>query len=206
MGAIMQVRLLMLASSPRGGAAVDLDAGTLVRAHWTDASPVFEPYDVVEASSADDEELAFASDSVVASGPACVGTMRGRRAARLLRPIVHPSNQPLLGAAGPTVPYWTLRSDQPSVALLEPAAGPVVEREAGSSRLWCRFRWRRLDHDLPLDDHRLDERLSHPTATRLSGGTLARALGWKPDRLLVVLTPPREGVCHKVVAGMLPRP
>jgi hypothetical protein len=201
----MQVRLLMLASSSRGGAAVDLEAGTLVRAHWTEAAPVFDPYDVVEASTADDEELAFAADSMVVSAPVCVGSMRGRRVAKLLKPVVHPSNQPLLGAPGPTVAYWTLRSDQPSVALLEPAAGPVVERD-GASKLRCRFRWRRLDHDLPLDDPRLDERLCHPTATRLAGGTLARALGWTPDRLLVVLTPPREGVCHKVVAGMLPRP
>ena len=201
----MRVRLLMLASSPRGGAAVDVDAGTLVRAHWTDTAPVFDPYDVVEATVAADEELAFAADSVVASGPACVGSLRGRKASRLLRPVVHPPNQELLGAVGPTVQYWTLGAGQPSVALVEPAAGPVVERDV-SLRLRCRFRWRRFDHDLPLDDPRLDERLSHPTATRLSGGTLARALGWKPDRLLVVLTPPRSGVCHKVVAGMLPRP
>jgi hypothetical protein len=200
------MRLLILASSAKGGAAVDLSSGALVRTHWVDPLPrPFLPYEVVEAERIADDELAFAADSVVAAGPVAVGQLRGRRAERLLKPLVHPPSQPLLGAAGPTVTYWTLRADQPSIALVAPAAGPVVERDR-TLRLRCRFRWRRLDHDLPLDDPRLEERLSHPTATRLAGGTLSRALGWKPERLLVVLTPPRKGLCHKVVAGMLPRP
>jgi hypothetical protein len=131
--------------------------------------------------------------------------MRGRRAAKLLKPLVHPATEPLLGAPTTAVTYWTLRGDAPSVALVAPAAGPVVERDR-DLHLRCRFRWRRLDHDLPLDDPGLDERLSHPTATRLAGGTLARALGWKPERLLVKLDPPVEGRCRKVVAGLLPRP
>jgi len=201
----MPVRLLTLACSPRGAAAINLDSGALVRAHWTDNASIFAPYDVVEADHSDDEELAFAADSIVASNPRVVGAIRGRRAERLLRPLVHPSNQPLLGAPGPNVAFWTMGAGQPSVALVAPTAGPVIERD-WSLKLRCRFRWRRLDHDLPLDDCRLDERLSHPTATHLSGGTLARALGWKPERLVVVLTPPRQGTCHKVVAGLLPHP
>jgi len=199
------MRLLILASSTRGGAAVDLASGALVRTHWTAplAEP-FEPYQVVQARRVVDEELAFAADSVVADRPEVIGELRGRKAERLIKPLVHPPTQPLLGAAGPSVTYWTLRPDQPSIAIVRPAAGPVVERDR-SLRLRCRFRWRRLDHDLPLDDPRLEEQLSHPTAVQLTGGTLSRALGWKPERLLVVLTPPRRGLCHKVVAGMLPR-
>jgi hypothetical protein len=118
--------------------------------------------------------------------------------------LIQPPSQPLLGTTTAAVTYWTLGA-APSAALVTPAAGPVVERDR-AMRLRCRFRWRRLDHDLPLEDSQLEERLSHPTATRLSGGTLARALGWKPDRLLVTLRPPIEGRCDKVVAGLLPRP
>lgn len=202
----MRVRLLILASDALGGAAVDLDSGALLRIHWTEpGGEAFGPYAVVEADRGWDDESAFAADSIVAGGAVAVGRLRGRKAARLLRPLVQPPGQPLLGAAGPTVAYWTLRSGQPSLAVVTPEGGPVVERDQ-SLRLRCRFRWRRLDHDLPLDDPALEEQLSHPTATRMAGGTLARALGWKPDRLLVALTPPRHGQCHKVVASLLPRP
>jgi len=131
--------------------------------------------------------------------------MRGRKAEKLVRPLVYRGNGPLLGAATASVTYWTLGGASPSVSLVAPAAGPVVERDV-DLRLRCRFRSGRRDHDLPLDDARLEERLSHPTATRLSGGTLARALGWSPERLVVALSPPSEGRCQKIVAGMVPRP
>lgn len=202
----VRVRLLLLAGDVAGGAAVDLATGALLRVRWAiRRSESFAPYDLVEADAAWDEASPFAGDAIVASNPVTVGRMRGRRAARLLKPLVPPTNAPLLGAATPTVAYWTLRDNQPSLTLVDPESDPVVERDP-SSRLRCRFRWRRLDHDLPLDDHGLDEQLSHPTATRLTGATLARALGWKPERLLLALTPPRDGVCQKVVGGLLPRP
>lgn len=201
----MRLRLLLLASTPTGAVGVDLTTGAMVRVQWLTAAPVFAVFDVVEAEVRRDEALPFPSDMVAAADAVLVGTMRGRRVERLLRPLAHPANQPLLGAPTPTVTYWTLRSEAPSAAIVTPAAGPVVERDS-ARQLRCRFRWRRLDHDLPLDDPRLDERLSHPTATRLTGGTLARALGWKPDRLVVTLDPPVDGRCDKVVAGLLPRP
>jgi hypothetical protein len=201
----MRLRLLLLASTPTGGVAVDLDSGALRRVAWREPAPVFAPYDVVEAQGLASDDLPFPADMVSAVDPVLLGRMRGRRAAKLLKPLAHPGNQPLVGAATPSVTYWSHRTDAPSVALVAPAAGPVVERD-GNLHLRCRFRWRRLDHDLPLDDPSLDEQLSHPTATRLAGGTLARALGWKPEQLLVSLTPPVEGRCQKVVAGLLPRP
>jgi hypothetical protein len=34
---------------------------------------------------------------------------------------------------------------------------------------------------------------------------LSRALGFHPRRLLVALSPPVNGYCYKVVAGLLPR-
>lgn len=201
----MAVRLMMLGSSPRGGVAVDVDSGALVRAHWTERAPVFKVYEVVEADPSGDDSLAFAADSLVASGPVSVGRMSGRAVTRLLKPLTHPAGHPLLGSWGPAVKYWSLRLDRPTVALVMPAAGPVVERDR-KQRLRCRFVWRRLDHNLPLADPQLEQRLSLPTASRMAGGTLARALGWQPERLLVVLTPPRQGFCDKVVAGLLPQP
>ena len=202
----MRLQLLVLASTPFESAGVDLRTGALRRIAWREAAPIFSPYDVVEAHGLPGaEDLPFPNDSVPAVDPVHVGVLRGRKAGKLLKPLVHPGTQPLLGAATATVTYWTLRSDAPSIALVAPAAGPVVERDH-DHHLRCRFRWRRLDHDLPLEDPALEDRLSHPTATRLAGGTLARALGWKPERLLVSLEPPVEGRCQKVVAGLLPRP
>lgn len=203
----MRAQLLVLATGLGGGAAVDLATGALVRVHWT-APPEehLEPYDIVVTSlHRADDHLPFPQDSFVASAPEKQGRLTGRRAERLLRPLIHPDSRPLLGAPTAQVAYWTLRSDQPSVALVVPSAGPVVERDS-RLKLRCRFRWRRLDHDLPLADPFIDERLSHPTAVHLAGGTLDRALGWRPHRLVVALTPPRNGQCAKVVAGLLPKP
>ena len=201
----MLLRLLLLASTPSDAVAVEVDSGALRRIAWREPAPVLAPYDLIEAHALTSVDVPFPNDMVTAVDPVVVGRLRGRRVAKLLKPLVYPGDQPLLGAPTPSVTYWAMRSDAPSVALVAPAAGPVVERD-GDLHLRCRFRWRRLDHDLPLDDPSLDERLSHPTATRLAGGTLARALGWKPERLVVSLRPPVEGRCHKVVAGLLPRP
>ena len=202
----MRMRLLVLSGTPSETFGVDLRTGSLRRLAWRRTAPVFRPYDVIEAHAVPgDDDVPFPTDTLAAVDPMVLGTMQGRRAGKLLKPLVHPATQPLLGAATSTVTYWTLRSDAPSIALVAPAAGPVVERDA-HHHLRCRFRWSRLDHDLPIEDPRLDETLSPPTATRLAGGTLARALGWKPERLLVRLDPPVEGRCRKVVAGLLPRP
>jgi hypothetical protein len=200
----MRLQLLMLTSGVSGGAGIDLETGALRRLEWRTAAPVFAPYDVIEAQALPTDDLPFPNDMTAAIDPVFVGRMRGRRAEKLVKPLLHPGHAPLFGAATPSVTYWTLRSDAPSVSLVAPAAGPVVERD-WPHHLRCRFRSGGLDHVLPVDDPRREERLSHPTATRLAGGTLARALGWKPDRLLVALTPPEEGRCHKVVAGLLPR-
>ena len=200
------VRLLVLAAGTAGCAGVDLASGALVRAQFQERTrEALRPYDVVEAQRVDDDRAVFAADSVVVAGaPRRTGRLRGRRAERFLRPLLHPPTEHLLGSAGATVPFWTLRHDQPSVALVTPQADPVVER--GADGLRCRFRWRRLEYVLPLDDPHMAAAITHPAATRLSARTLARALGWRPHRLVVALTPPHEGHCYKVVAAVLPRP
>ncbi|HEX4979357.1 MAG TPA: hypothetical protein VFV35_04760, partial [Acidimicrobiales bacterium] len=137
----MLAELLVLAVGSGGGAVVDLETGALIRIHW--AQPPGDglvAYDVVAARlTRDDEHLPFPHDSFVASRPEKRSALRGRRVERLLRPLVHPDARPLLGAPTPRVAYWTLRDDQPSVALVSPTAGPVVERDA-KLRLRCRFR------------------------------------------------------------------
>jgi hypothetical protein len=200
-----QVQLLVLAAGTAGCAAVDVATGTLVRAHYSGPAPEpLAPYDLVVAQLGDDDHLAFAPESVViADTPARVGRLTGRRAERYLRPLLHPPTAHLLGSVGPTVPFWTLRADRPSLGLVAPD-GIVVDRARTGLR--CRFRWRRVTYDLPIHDPRVTRALDHPAATCLSGRALARALGWAPDRLLVALTPPRKGHCYKVVAAVLPRP
>jgi hypothetical protein len=39
---------------------------------------------------------------------------------------------------------------------------------------------------------------------QLSGAPLAEVMGFVPRRLLVALSPPRDGLCHKVVSALLP--
>lgn len=200
------LELLVLSAGRCGLAGVDLASGALVRASWPDTGRVrLEPYSVVAAPiAACDGLLPFAPESVeLLRPPEPVGALKGRSVERYLRPLVHPPGRPLLGFAGAAVPFWTLRGDAPSLALVEPAQGPTVVRDGDRWR--CRFRWHCQDHDLPLDDLRLAGSLTHPSAVRLGGRTLGRALGWEPRRLLVALTPPYRGSCYKVVAALLPR-
>jgi hypothetical protein len=152
-----------------------------------------------------DEAPPFAPDSVLLGRPDTVGHMTGRRVERLLRPLVHPPAQPLFGFPAASAPFWELTGDRPSLALVAGAEGLAIRR-TGLDSVRCRFRWRRLDHDLPLQDEAVVSMLVHPTVSQLGGRTLHRALGWRPHRLLVALTPPHDGRCHKVVAGVLPKP
>lgn len=196
----------MLAGAPGGGAGVLLDGGGLVRFRFATAPEVrLSTFDVIQAQVDADELLPFAGDALILDAPRPIGRMAGRAAERILRPLVHPTRMPLLGTASFSVPFWSLPEGNRSLALVEPASGLEVERR-GLDRLRCRFRWRRLDHDLPIDDPALVKALGHPSTSRLDGRMLARTLGWKPHRLVVALTPPRTGVCHKVVAALLPRP
>jgi len=140
----------------------------------------------------------------LADAPQRVGRLTGRRAERYLRPLLHPSGNHLLGFPTPTVPYWTLEGDRPSVALLQPDAGPAVKRTPAG--FLCRFAWRGADHDLPLDDAVAAQRLERSGATRFTSGDLCRWLGFRPHLMLVAFSPPHHGNCYKVVAALLPRP
>jgi hypothetical protein len=196
-----KLQLLVLAPDRDHCAGVDLASGALVRA-WT-AEPVdagIGPYDVVSGVLEDSLELLpdpSQPEALVVSGTLeKVGQIQGRKAERYLRPLLHPTGQPLLGIHAPTVPFWERTPDHPSVAVVEPETPPVIHRRGR----WvsCSFRWRGLHVELPCLDWRVSRAMERSGRMRL--GTR------KGDRLVVAFTPPLDGHCHKVVAGLLPRP
>jgi hypothetical protein len=195
------LELLVLAADGGQCAGVDLDSGALVRA-WS-AQPSHQPlrpYDVVAVILAADIDAVpdpSEPEALVCDGPPePVGRITGRRAERLLRPLLHPSGQPLLGLHAPAVPFWERRPDHPSIALVAPT-GPIQLRRDGGY-LACRFGWQGAMRELACLDRRVAAAMDHAGRTRLVAG--------KGDRLVVALTPPIDGHCHKVVEAVLPRP
>ena len=196
------LELLVLSVEPDHCAGIDLSSGALIRAWTTETiDPAIWPYDVVTASPVayDPERLPDPTepDAVVLLGPPSpVGRMSGRRAERYLRKVVHPAGRPLLGFHGPAIPFWERSRDQPSVALIEPEGPALVVLQR--SRLLCRLKWRGRVVQLPCVDGRVGRTLRRTGRTWLETG--------RNDRLLVALTPPIEGHCHKVVSGVVARP
>jgi hypothetical protein len=197
----------VLASGAGGCIGVDLDTGAFTFPHWLDHRPaMLAPFDVAVAEVAPDKDVldpARPEGVAVLHPPRAVGRMRGRVAERYVRPLLLPAGQHLLGIPGPTVPYWTLSGNERSLCLVAPTGTPVVVRRAEGVR--CRFVWRGVAHELPMSDTSLAGGLGRAAHGRLGGTALAEVLGFLPQRLLVALTPPRDGHCYKVVAGLLPR-
>lgn len=177
-----EVQLLLLAGGQRWCAAIHLDSGALVSARWHEAVPGLAPYVVVRAQVAGDQGGAdpMRPDEVALDGPPRpVGRVSRRRADRLLRPVLHPAGEHLLGSPGAAAPYWTIDGTRPSVTVVAPSPAPVV---AGGR---CRFRWRNVAHDLPVLPGALAGRPRHPS------------------RVVVTYSTPRQGYCYKVVAALL---
>ena len=197
--------LMVLAADATYCAGVDLDTGVLVRA-WSPAVPVQRPraYDIVDVTlgaGADGDADAVPDPAqpeaiVLAGPPQPAGSMPARRAERLLRPLLHPADAPLLSSHGPTVPFWERRADHPSIALVEPL-GPVrLHRD--SSYLACRFPWLGVQRELPCLDRRV--------AGGMDSAGQRHLVTPRRTRLVVALTPPIDGHCHKVVEAVLPHP
>jgi hypothetical protein len=185
-----------LVLSVGGGAlaAVDMTTGGLVRAPLpTDC--FLSPYDVAVACITDAEDPDPSQpESIVVTGPIEVaGRIRGRKVERYVRPLLHPTDEPLLGLFSTAVPYWTLCGDHPSVAVVDP--GSPIEIVRHGRRLHCFVSW--MDHllDLPV----VDRRIALNMARRGQQSLRIRR------RFVVALTSPYEGNCYKVVAGLLPR-
>ncbi|MBO0692525.1 MAG: hypothetical protein J2P58_06480, partial [Acidimicrobiaceae bacterium] len=195
------LKLMVVAFSGSQCAAIDLATGVLVRV-WSPVRPDRRPraYDIVEVTIARDRDAVpdpTAPEALaVVRAPVVVGHAGARRAERLLRPLAHPPNEPLLGFRAPVVPFYERTPERPSVALVEPEGRVRLYRRP--NYLVCRFAWQGLVQSLPCLDGRV------ATLMDRAGRTLAK--GARGDRLVVALTPPMEGRCHKVVQAVLPRP
>lgn len=181
-----ELRLLVLSVSDLGLAAVDLASGAVVRTGRSLLKGVhLRPYDVVGARLDADGADADATqpEAVALAGPPRpLYRLSPRRADRWLRPILHPERAHLLGFAGPSIPFWELDGNRPSVGV---AAAPASVRVGDDGLLRCRFLWRTLVHDLPC--------------AVSDGGSLPN----EAARVVVALTPPVNGHCYKVVTGLL---
>jgi len=203
--------LLVLACTEEDTTAVDLGSGALIRLRvpWpVGHEPDLTAFDVVEARLADDPEnddLAQPEAATAAELPRHVGTMRVRRARRLLRALAARPDGPLLGIPGASAPYWEFRGQRPSATLIVPTRGPQFIRRADEDSTWVRFGWNRDDVWLPVESAAATRAIDAARRDRLSGKALATALGFRPHYLLVTLTRPRDSHCYKVCTAVLPR-
>jgi hypothetical protein len=133
---------------------------------------------------------------LLAGPPEPVRRISGRHVRRMLRTLLHPTGQPLLGTPSPAVPFWERRPDHPSIAVVEPEGPSSLWRDR--PYLTCRFPWLGHVRALPCLDRRVAAIMDRSGRTRMIAG--------KDDLLLVALTPPIDGRCHKVVEAVLPRP
>jgi hypothetical protein len=205
-------RCLVLACGVEDTTAVDLDSGAVVRlrVEWGDEHHGgLGPFDVVDVEWAADlerDDLAQPEALTIEGRPVRVGALRGRRARRVLKRLVAPPEQHLLGFAGSAAPYWEFHGMRPSVALVVPSRGPLLFRRRSHESVWARFGWPRSDNWLPVEDRRAVAALWASRRERLSGKDLAEALGFRPHYIVVTLSRPRDGHCYKTVSALLPRP
>lgn len=199
-----KLRLLALAAEPNGCVGVDLETGAFVRAAHPTSSELPSPFDVVSgemAGTIEPPDPARPEALELAGVPQRIGSMPPKRAARLLAPLHHPPQLPLLGFHATAVPYWTLTGDRPSLALVELRSDARVRWGAFGPE--CHFLWQGALHELMLADQRVLGALE-AGAVRPSRGDVQRLLGYRPRRLLVMLTSPLNGYCHKAVGALLP--
>ena len=177
------VDIVVLAPTDTGCIGIDVDSGALVRAvHHDGPVRVHHPFDVVRARLAEhDADLLDPSqpEAVAVTRPEPVGRLDRATAERLVRPLLHPPDEHILGSVGSAVPYWELDGTRPSVSILEPRALPRVREGVVS------FEWRGLPHRLPLSP----------------GAPVA----FRPARVVVAYAPPHDGRCVKQTVAVLPK-
>ena len=202
-----ELQLLVLAADAELCVGVDLDCGAFVRASHPPvdgAGPALPvPFDIVAAEIAGSVEPPDPSRPEaleLAGTPEVIGQLLPRKAERLLAPLNHPPRLPLLGLPGNAVQYWLLTGESPSLALIELRTDARLRE--GPFGPECHFVWQGQNHELLLTDRRGIEALTEfPRPTR---GDVAQVLGYRPRRLLIMLTEPIAGYCHKSVAALLP--
>jgi len=195
------LKLLVVSADECYCAGIDLSSGALVRG-WS-PRPLeerVEPYDVVEVTLDDHMDAVPDPAEPEAVGligpPRHIGRMSGRHRERLLRPLLHPENQPLLLVSATFIPFWERAATHPSIAVVEPE-GRIMLRRKGSY-LGCRFGWQGHERELPC--------LDRAVAGQMDRTGRAWMIAGRGDRLIVAFTAPIEGRCHKVVETVLPRP
>ena len=203
--------LLVLGSTIEDTICVDLSTGAVLRLRvpWPQGYPPdLAPFDVIEATLADDPEgndLAQPEAVTAAALPRHVGTLRGRTVRKLLQKIQAPMDGPLLGFRGPSAPYWEFTGDRPSVALIVASRGPQLLRRREDNSTWVRFGWERDDVWLVCQDATATRALDAARRELLAGKDLATALGFKPHFLLTALGLPEDSHSKKVCVAILPR-
>jgi hypothetical protein len=201
------LELLVLATDHRYCAGIDLASGALVRAWSPEPIWSLEPaaravhlYDTVRVTldgSIDGLPDPAQPEALSLTGaPEPIGRLSGRRVERLLRPLLHPQNQPLLGIHAPAVRFWERCRDHPSIGVVEPEGQLLLLRDG--DYLACRFGWRGTLLEMPCMDRRRAALMDRNGRMRMTGD--------RGDRLVVALHPPIDGHCHKVVEAILPRP
>lgn len=196
----MTLELLVVAAADTHCAGIDLQTGALVRT-WSPCAPEarIRPYDVVHATCDGDPETvpdpAQPEAVALSAPPEVVSRITSRRCERLIRPLLHPQNQPLLGITATAIPFWQRSGDHPSIAVVEPEGRIMMIREG--SFLACRFLWQGHERELPCLDRGLAGHMDRHGRTRFTVG--------KGDRLVISLTAPIDGRCHKVVESVLRR-
>jgi hypothetical protein len=203
--------VLVLSCTAEDTVGVDLASSAMVRLRvpWHDAAlPDLAAFDVVEVTLASDPErddTAQPEAVTLDHLPRLVGSLHGGAVRRRLRKLQAPPDGPLLGFRGPSAPYWELRGDRPSVALIVPERGPQLLRRREDGTTWVRFGWERDDVWMALEDRHAVRSLDAARRDRLSGKELAVALGFKPRYLLTALSQPLDGHCYKLCVGILPK-
>jgi hypothetical protein len=203
-----ELDILVLAAGRRSCIGVHLGTGALVRTHQPRATgDQLLPFDTARAlvSKSQFERLDQPEALEIATPLTWSGSMYGWRVDRILRSVMHPLNQPLLGSVSSTLPFWTIKGDRPSVSLVSIASSSLSITVDGRG-VRCRFPWNNGFIDLPLEDRSVLSRLDWLPSSPLQGSTLTRAIGFRPARAIVALSRPVNGYCHKVIAGLLPRP
>lgn len=194
------LQLMVVAADGYHCAGIDLASGALVRAWSTEAAETRpRPYDVVEVTLDGDPETvpdpAQPEALPVAGSPRVVDRITGRRGERMLRPLLHPAGQALLGVTASAIPFWERRGDHPSIAVVEPQGQITFHRQG--PYLACRFEWQGHQRELPC--------LDRAVAGHMDRHGRAVMTAAKGDRLVVALTSPIDGRCHKVVETLLRR-
>jgi len=206
-----QLLVLVLSCTNEDTIGVDLASSAMVRLRvpWAEGEePDLAAFDVVEVTLARDPErddTAQPEAVTIARLPRLVGSLHGSAVRRRLKRLQVPTDGPLLGFRGPSAPYWELRGDRPSVALIVPERGPQLLRRRDDGTTWVRFGWERDDVWLALEDRTAVRALDAARRDRLSGKELAVALGFKPRYLLTALSQPVDGHCYKLCVGILPK-